>query len=327
MNYDELAFFNRQLAAMLRENVPLEGALAQLSAGMKSGPLRTEMLQIEQDLARGASLKSALADRRLPEFYKQMLVIGVSGNDLPGMLTMLADYFERTNAIWNRLKGLIVYPFLVVVISLGLTFLVSIIFGRFMMNSEPGALGWDPSLFIACVWIPPAMLAAALGVSLLAISIPGWRAWLRWHTPAFREASLAQLASVMSLLLKNGVPLPEALAMAEGLESGSPARNALAEWRSLVTSGHGKPAHWPASIPPIPAMFFWLVNKGGENLAAGFQKAEEIYSGRAAYRIELALYGALPISILLLGQMVLWQAVPLLEMLTRTMTRLGDMGD
>ena len=53
MNYDEFAFFNQQLAAMLREGIPLEGALKQLCAGMRSGPLRAEIQALEADLARG----------------------------------------------------------------------------------------------------------------------------------------------------------------------------------------------------------------------------------------------------------------------------------
>ena len=63
MNYDEFAFFNQQLAAMLREGIPLEGALKQLCAGMRSGPLRGEIQQLEADLARGTPLKEALARR------------------------------------------------------------------------------------------------------------------------------------------------------------------------------------------------------------------------------------------------------------------------
>jgi hypothetical protein len=41
----------------------------------------------------------------------------------------------------------------------------------------------------------------------------------------------------------------------------------------------------------------------------------------------MALYGALPVSILLLGQMVLWQAVPLMQSLTWLMNTIGaDVG-
>ena len=56
------------------------------------------------------------------------------------------------------------------------------------------------------------------------------------------------------------------------------------------------------------------------------ERAAEIYQARASYRIELALYGALPVSILLLGQMVLWQAIPLIRSMTWMMDMLGATG-
>ena len=42
-----------------------------------------------------------------------MVEAGVASNDLPGVLVMLADYYQRANLIWTRLKGLLVYPVLV----------------------------------------------------------------------------------------------------------------------------------------------------------------------------------------------------------------------
>src|SRR5258708_4766113 len=121
MNYDEFAFFNQQLAAMLRDGIPLEGALKELCAGMRAGPLRGEIEQLETSLKRGTPLPEALAGRRLPPFYVQMIQIGVRSNDLPGVLTMLADHYHRANALWTRLKGLLVYPLIVIGVSLGLT--------------------------------------------------------------------------------------------------------------------------------------------------------------------------------------------------------------
>src|SRR5579863_6249762 len=106
MNYDELAFFNQQLAAMLRDGIPLDGALKQLCAGMKTGPLRDELTQLENDLSRGTPLNEAIGRRSLPEFYARMVSIGARGNDLPGVLTLLADYYQGSSSAWNRLKGL-----------------------------------------------------------------------------------------------------------------------------------------------------------------------------------------------------------------------------
>jgi type II secretory pathway component PulF len=326
MNNDEFAFFNQQLAAMLRDGIPLEGALRQLCAGMRVGPLRAELQQLENDLARGTPLKEALTKRALPQFYSRMVEIGARSNDLPGVLTLLADHYHRANALWTRLKGLMVYPLIVVVVSLGLTLMLSLVFSRLLpaLLEQIAPTGQAPSL--ASVWMPPAFLAVAALIGLAAVSIPSWRARLRWRLPAFREASLAQLASAIALMLRKGTTLAEALAMSEMVESATSAGKALGHWRAQVESGQGKPTQWPRAGRPFPPLFLWLVQSAGEDVAAGFQQAANIYQARASYRIEMALYGVLPVSILLLGQMVFWQAAPVFKGLIWLMNMLGDSG-
>src|SRR3954466_15218938 len=270
MNYDEFAFFNRQLAAMLHEGIPLEGAIKQLCADMQSGAWRHEFELIEQDLAKGVPLKDAVAARKLPEFYKRMVVVGVRANDLPGTLILLADYYHRANALWTRLKGLMVYPLIVIVVSLGLTVLLCVSFNHFLKSLfEQFPV---PNPLAVAVWIPPVFLSLVLILALCALLIPSWRARLRWRLPAFREASLSQLASAMALFLRNGATLPEALAMAETLEAGTPAAGALHAWRGLVESGQGKLTQLPI-VTPFPALFVWLLQKNPEHPAVGFGKA------------------------------------------------------
>jgi type II secretory pathway component PulF len=324
MNYDEFAFFNQQLGAMLREGLPLEGALKQLSEGMRVGPLRAEVEALNEDLASGTPLKEALARRHLPEFYKRMLEVGAASGDLPGVLTLLADHYHRVNATWTRLKGLMVYPIILVVVGFALTLALSLVFRHFLTGlMDQFAI---PFTLLGSMWVPPLTLAVIAVVGAVALYVPSWRARLRWRLPAFREASLAQIASAMALMLKKGTPLAEALGMAEALESGTPAGSALGAWRQRVAAGEGKPSQWPV-IRPFPPLFLWLVSKGGEDAATGFQKAAEIYQGRASYRIELALYGALPISILFLGQLVFWQVAPLVQTMGQLMNTLGSSGD
>jgi len=325
MNSDEFAFFNQQLATMLREGIPLEGAIKQLCAGMRAGPVRAELQALEAELARGTPLKQALAARKLPEFYKQMVEMGAASNDLPGVLTLLADHYQRANLLWSRLKGLMVYPFLVILVSLGLTLLLTLAIRSFLAVSFDQ---WVPtrSWTLVSIWMPPILLAVLAVAGAVAVSLPRCRARLRWRLPAFREASLAQLASAMALMLKNGATLSGALAMAECIESDTPAGAALGRWRAQVEAGQGKPAQWNLGQRPFPPLFLWLVQKGGEDVASGFQKAADIYQARAAYRTELALYGALPVSVLLLGQMVFWQAAPLFQAFIAFMNMMSDVG-
>lgn len=325
MKYDELAFFNQQLAAMLRDGIPLEGAIKQLCADLKRGPFRDEMVLLQNDLARGTPLDDAIAARHLPELYRRMIAVGARGNDLPGVLTLVADHYERANSAWTRLKGLMVYPLLLIGVSLVLTVLLSWA-ARRMVDVVSGDHGvvMLPPFFLVCMWVPPIALACLAVVAVAIISVPKWRGRMRWRLPAFRDASLAQVASAMALMLKNGTPLPDALAMAESLESGSPAGPSLGFWRDMVERGGGKPAQWPHAMQPFPPLFMWLVRKGGEDLSAGFQKAADLFYTRAVSRIEMALYAALPVSILLLGLMVFWQVMPVFRVLIWFMNMVSD---
>jgi type II secretory pathway component PulF len=171
--------------------------------------------------------------------------------------------------------------------------------------------------------MPPIVVIALVLAAIILTSRRELRQMLRWRLPAFREASLAQLASAVALMLKNGVTLPEALALAESLEGTSPAGRTLAEWHARTRAGMGKPSDWkPKTFPPL---FLWLVQSAGENVAAGFHKAAEIYQARATYKADLALYAALPLSIVFVGQLVFWQVVPLVRAITLMMNSLGGM--
>ena len=90
----------------------------------------------------------------------------------------------------------------------------------------------------------------------------------------------------------------------------------------MVEAGDGKPAQWTAA-GPFPELFLWFVRNSGDDIAGGFQKAANMYGERASYKIELALYGALPVSVLVLGLMVFWQAAPLLRTMVYLMNTLG----
>jgi type II secretory pathway component PulF len=57
----------------------------------------------------------------------------------------------------------------------------------------------------------------------------------------------------------------------------------------------------------FPPLFVWLVSSAGEDLAAGFRHAAEIYRNRATHRSEILLFAALPLSVLVLGILILTQ--------------------
>lgn len=325
MRYDEFAFFNQQLAAMLREGIPLEGALRQLSENMRQGSLRTEIELLETDLRNGVPLQQALAARKLPEFYVQTLQVGVAGNDLPGVLVLLADYYQRVDATWTRLKGLLVYPLIVLIAAFVLSCFLSFACLSVLHSGFSQEMGFTmPPMVLLNLWIPPVLIGLLLGLALLFAVVPSLHRWLRWRLPAFKEAKLAQVASAMALMLKSGSNLNDALGLVRQMEHGTIASKELAQWQTQLASGRWQFAEMAEPGPAFPPLFLWMVGNAGEDLAAGFRRAAEIYSTRASQHTEMFLYAALPIAVLALGVMIIGQITPLVHGFVSMMNAIGS---
>lgn len=327
MKSDEFAFFNQQLAAMLHDGIPLEGAIQRLCGEMRDGPLKTELGALHSDLARGTPLAVAVRARKLPEIYQNLIEVGAQSRNLPEMLTLIADYYQRKHNLWTRLQGLMVYPVIVLCAGFALSCFLTYVLNALVWPSMSAitSAGMPPGLKVA-MWFSPVALGLVVAVALTAFATPVLRRALRWRVPAFRESSLAEVASSLALLLRGGVTLDQALALVARLEEKSCAAVELSVWRSRLTSGHGKFSELAEPGRAFPSLFVWLVAQSGEDLAGGFQKAAEIYQSRANYRRELLLYSALPCSVLALGVMIVIQVQPVLATIVRFMNMIGDVG-
>ena len=329
MKPDELAFANEQLAGMLKSGLPLEGSLRELTASVKSGSLRTELEALEKDLAKGTELPKALDNRDLPPLYIRMLKVGVKGGNLPEVLQCMADHYRRESALWIRLKSLMIYPLLVLVVAIAFAFGVDwigeeiwkIVYGTWPRDMpDPRKEGLTGLL----LWVPRIFLVLfALG-ALAVWALPGWRHNLRWQLPAFHEAALSQVAASVAMLLRSGCPLDEALGLVRELEGNSPGGIKLGEWSDRLARGQGKPNEFAKGGVAFPSLFTWILKSGDEDLAAGFERAAEIYHTRAMNRADISLCYFWPLSILTIGYVVGSQTIISFLPLIRMMDSLGS---
>jgi type II secretory pathway component PulF len=258
--------------------------------------------------------------------------VGAQGNDLPGALNLAADYYQRAHNLATRMKGLAVYPLLVLASGLALSLLVTLIVSAVMgeYSGDVNLLGQEmtagsrPIEQIIAIWFLPALLALlTLGV-IAVLAVPRWRSVLRDRWPGFKDARLAQIAATLSLLVQRGGNLNDTLSLMKELEAGTPASEDVALWQTRLAAGQGRFTEFAAHGKFFPPLFLWLVASAGENLAAGFQRAADLYQARAAYRVELMLYAFLPVSVLMLGVMLIGQVVPMLQFFTQMMNALGS---
>ena len=320
---------------MLRDGIPLEGALRRLCQEMRRGPLRDELQTLEADLAKGVPMAEALKPRQLPELYKRMILVGVKSGDLPGALTMLADYFQRQNDVWTRLKSMMTYPLIVMsaafLISLLIALLWNCVIGPGFKDMFAGMSIKMPmaTLFafdtLKTIWIFPVVLGILLLSVLSVVFWPAMRGRFLWRMPAFKEATVSRIASALALLMKNGVPLPEAIGLVERLETSSAAAADLEQWRKRLAAGASNFSEVAAGNRLVPPLFVWVVASAGEDLIAGLNRAAEIYHSRAIYRTEVALFSVLPLASLFLGAIVISQAFLVISMFLPMISMVNQM--
>lgn len=336
MKLDEFAFVNQQLAGMLQSGMPLEGALKELCQGSASGKLKAELTALEKDLAAGRSLEDAIATRELPELYQQAIKAGARANDLPSVLSSLASHYARLHSAWERVRGILVYPVLVLLtatlVSLVASFFVSKLIHLFAPEFFDRAIwvwGRNRSEFISTqallwqTWTPTACLAVASLVALALVRIKSIPRRLNWWLPALREVQLSNFASSMSVMLRGGVPLPESLALLGASHREDPLGPELDGLHERVRAGEKSVATVLKPSRLIPPLFAWAVSSSGNDLAAGFDKAADIYERRARYRTDLMLNLFLPVAIVVLGMIIVMQALPLFRWLGTMMQMFG----
>jgi type IV pilus assembly protein PilC len=253
-----------------------------------------------------------------------MILVGVKSGDLPGALTMLADYFQNQNNVWTRLKSMMTYPLIVMfvafLISLVLAFAWNCVIGPSFKEiysgmgiQLPGATMFALDT-LQTIWIFPVILGVLFLVMVSIVFLPAMRGKFLWRLPAFKEATVSRIASSLTLLLKSGVNLPDAIGLVEQLETSSAAAADLQQWRKKLAGGVVKFSEVATGSRLIPPLFVWVVASAGEDLTAGFRRAAEIYHSRAIYRTEVALFSVLPLASLFLGAVVLSQAFLVISM-------------
>ncbi len=323
MKTDEFAFMNEQLAGMLRQGIPLEGALRELSRTMAKGDLRDELSALGSDLTTGMPLDQALNARKLPSFYVVMLKAGARTDRLPDMLTTLGDYYTRVNAIELRLKGLLMYPAIVLVFATVVSIFVArsleLFLREYAASSSTPLNAIDLPTALVAIWTPAFIIAAICILVAIVALTPPLRRLLRWRLPAFREAAIARVSSAIAALLKGGGTLDEALTIARELETDGAASRELAAWQERARLGCPGFPGLAEDKGVFPPLYAWLVEGSGEDLPGGFERAGRFYFDRANRRCDLMLGAVLPTAIVALGCAIVGQFAPMLNCLKETM--------
>ncbi len=226
----ELALFTRQLASLLEAGLPLEQAFTALLEQAERPYVRDLIASIRSEVIGGAAFSSALSrhPRDFAEIYRALVSSGEQIGQLARVLSRLADYIERRNALVQKVRLAFTYPAIVTVVAFAiviflLTYVVPQIVSVFANTKQKLPLLTTMMLAVSDfvrdygIYVG-ILLAGAFWMWRRALRNPDLKR--RWHTwlltaPIYgkfeRSLNTARFASTLAITTGSGVPILRAL--------------------------------------------------------------------------------------------------------------------
>ncbi len=120
----EISRFTRQFATMIGAGLPMVQCLEILSKQMDSPEMRRIVGEVKESVSSGSTLAEGLAKHKkiFDDLYVNMVEAGEVGGALDTILVRLANYREKSDALIRKVRGALVYPSVIVVVAIGVTF-------------------------------------------------------------------------------------------------------------------------------------------------------------------------------------------------------------
>lgn len=123
MKTKQLAFFSRQLSSMLVAGISLVRALSILTNQETKPKAKNVLREIYEEVQKGKSFSEALALQNgvFPNLFLSMVSAGESSGNLDTIMTRLSDHYAKENRTHNKIKGAMVYPIILGVMTIAIT--------------------------------------------------------------------------------------------------------------------------------------------------------------------------------------------------------------
>lgn len=318
-----LIFFFRQMSFMLRAGLPVAQALELAQAQLTNPRLNLTLRLMLKDIRVGQSLSSAMSKHKavFPEMAINLVVAGETTGDLDQIMERLAIHLDKKAALRAQTINAMIYPAIVLLaaIGVGIFMVVKIIpkFSKFLMGKGK-ALPPSTQLLVDVsdsvrqhgLWLAGGAAALLLLVIVIYQTRNGrlWLDRLLLRLPVIGSllvtGSMAQMNWALSILLRSGVTVFEALKITANLLGNRvyvdqllAASNQILEGRDIARSiDHQR-------IPPLVVQMVAVGEGTGaldevlQELGIYYEKLLEIAIKRLSALIE-------PVMILVIGSMV-----------------------
>lgn len=319
----DLIFWFRQLSFILRAGLPVLQALELCAAQAGSARLKQVIHTMIADIENGNPLSQAMANH--PKVFHPLMVKLVVAGEQTGELDIivgrLADHLEKKAALRSQTINALIYPTVVVVAGLGVAiFLVVKIIPQFAKFLSGRGKPLPPSTqmlvdisnFVINNGIPILLAILAAVVALvMTYKQPAGRYRIDGILLKFpviggmlTAAAMAQMTWSLSMLLRSGLTVLDALRIVSGVIGNRVISDKLMEGAGQILAGRDMAAS--IGHPAIPTLVTQMVAVGERTgtLDSVLSEMAHYYEELLAVRIKRVSSMIEPALILLIGGMV-----------------------
>ena len=308
ISLDQLVALNEEMAALVRAGVPLEQGLGEIGRDMpgRVGEIAT---QLGERMQAGESLSQILAtdEKVFPPVWRAVVQAGQRSGYLAGALEGLSTTVRRAAELRRAVGSALVYPLTVVALAYGLFVFLVVhlapttvgVYESLTSSSDPLLtwmvwLGetakwwaaWPPLVVVLILvirWYRSGRASMAQGGAVTARSSGFFRR--RWASvgQALHDGRMATFAEMLSLLIKQQVPLQEAIVLAADASGDRGLSRAAREVADRQQAGEVFESRDAVPVP-FPPLLGWLVMAGADQpgISDTLLETADSYRRRAA---------------------------------------------
>lgn len=324
----QVAIFTRQLAVLLRAGIPLVEALnalaeqhEQQSRRRRADAIQRVLADLRRQVNEGSSLADALGNhpRVFEELYINMIRSGETAGNLEEVLEQLAGFMERDLALKGKVVGMLIYPAIMAVVSVGiLAALMIVVVPRItaIFADMERTLPWNTQLLITVshvtakyFWLIGLCLVASISLFILWKHSDGGRAiWdrLKLRVPVIgvliRHLAIGRFSRTLGAMFQAGVPLLRALEISKFILGNvilmrvvDNAQEGIREGESIASQLRKSPHFEPMMIHMV------AVGERSGQLAAMLQNVANAYEMQVEMRLGRLTAVLEPLMILFMG--------------------------
>lgn len=317
----DISRFTRQFSAMTSAGLPLVQCLDILGGQTENKMLAAGIKQISSDIQGGNTLADALSKhpKIFNTLYCNMVAAGEASGSLDTVLSRLADYLEKSDALIRKIKGAMTYPVIVLCVAVGatvamLTFVVPTFAQMFTDVGGslplPTQIVMNISTFLQTFF--PLLILSAIG-TVTAISYyyktPDGRLRidiLKLKLPVFgdleRKSAISRFAQTLSTLLTSGVTILDALSITAKTAGNKVLEKGIIRTLERISGGLtiAEPLKETGVFPPMVIHMIAVGEKTGD-LADMLKKISEFYQEEVDAAVEALTSIIEPIMIIMMG--------------------------